>query len=43
MVALAVAIVLLVGILPASALASAMDTAGSLGPAGGAPIVGFRR
>ncbi len=42
-VALAVAIVLLAGILPASALASAMDTAGSLGPAGSAPIVGFRR
>jgi NADH-quinone oxidoreductase subunit N len=42
-VALAVAIVLLAGILPASALGSAMETAGSLGPAGGAPIVGFRR
>jgi NADH-quinone oxidoreductase subunit N len=42
-VALAVAIVLLVGILPARALASAMDTAGSLGPAGSVPIVGFRR
>jgi NADH-quinone oxidoreductase subunit N len=42
-VAVAVAIVLLVGILPASALASAMDTAGSLGPAGAAPIVGFGR
>ncbi|HEU5218560.1 MAG TPA: NADH-quinone oxidoreductase subunit N [Gemmatimonadales bacterium] len=42
-VALAVAIVLLVGILPASALASAMDTAGSLGAAGATPIVGFGR
>jgi NADH-quinone oxidoreductase subunit N len=42
-VALAVAIVLLVGVLPASALASAMDTAASLGPAGGVPIMGFRR
>jgi NADH-quinone oxidoreductase subunit N len=42
-VALAVAIVLLVGVLPASALASAMDTAGSLGSAGGVPIMGFRR
>jgi NADH-quinone oxidoreductase subunit N len=42
-VAVAVAIVLLVGILPASALASAMDTAGSLGPAGATPIAGFGR
>jgi NADH-quinone oxidoreductase subunit N len=42
-VAVAVAIVLLAGVLPARALGSAMDTAGSLGPAGGAPIVGFRR
>jgi NADH-quinone oxidoreductase subunit N len=42
-VAIAVVLVLLVGVLPASALGSAMETAGSLGPAGAAPIVGFRR
>ena len=42
-VAVAVVIVLLVGVLPASALASAMDTAGSLGPAGATPIAGFGR
>ena len=42
-VALAVVVVILVGILPASALASAMDTAGSLGAAGSAPVFGIGR
>jgi NADH-quinone oxidoreductase subunit N len=42
-VGLAVIVVILVGILPASALAAAMDTAGSLGAAGSAPVVGIGR